>query len=371
MAAHEDGALSMADPGSPLLRIKALSKSFGTTQVLKDIDLEVPRGSVVALLGASGSGKTTLLQLIAGLQEPDEGTLLIDGRDMREVPAHARPVNMVFQSYALFPHLSVAGNIAYGLKARGTDRAERTRLVDWALELCRLEGLGGRRPEALSGGQRQRVALARCLVLKPAILLLDEPMAALDRSLRADVQRELLGIQRKLGATFILVTHDQDEAMALSDYLAVMDRGRIVQFGPPRHVYEYPANRFVATFLGTMNLFEGTGDTDGELVLKEGPRVRLEPKARLATGASGLVGVRPEKLIVSREPTGLDTEFEGLIEQLTYAGNFSQARIRVGDRRVLEATIVNREHGGAAALKIGERVHVGFAAEAAVVLPDG
>ena len=360
----------MTAPSESLLSIQGLSKSFAGTKVLTDIDLEVPRGTVVARLGASGSGKTTLLQLIAGLVEPDSGSLVIDGRDMRDVPAHARPVNMVFQSYALFPHLSVAGNIAYGLSARGTPRAERTRLVDWALELCRLEGLGKRKPDQLSGGQRQRVALARCLVLNPAILLLDEPMAALDRSLRADVQRELLGIQRKLGATFILVTHDQDEAMALSDYVAVMDRGRIVQFGPPAIVYEYPRTRFVASFLGTMNVFEGTVGPDARLGLEDGMSVRLSSAGRPALAAGSALGVRPEKLVVSRDATGLDNDFTGTIEQLTYAGNHSQARIRVGAKRLLEATIVNREHGGRAALILGETVHVGFRTEALVELRD-
>jgi putrescine transport system ATP-binding protein len=221
----------------PILQIKGLSKSFGATRVLTDINLDIPRGSIVSLLGRSGSGKTTLLQLIAGLHDPDAGTLIIGGTDMTGVPPFERPVNMMFQSYALFPHLTVADNIVYGLKARGTPRAERDRLLNWALELVRLQDLGPRRPDQLSGGQRQRVALARCLVMKPAVLLLDEPMAALDRSLRADVQRELTGIQRKVGTTFVLVTHDQDEAMAMSDYIAVMDQGTIVQFGTPREVY--------------------------------------------------------------------------------------------------------------------------------------
>jgi len=245
------------DPAAPILRIRGLAKSYGATRVLGGVDLDVPRGAIVALLGRSGSGKTTLLQLIAGLQEPDGGSLHIDGTDMQGVAAFDRPVNMMFQSYALFPHMSVADNIAYGLKARGMPRAGRQQLVDWALDLVRLEGLARRRPDQLSGGQRQRVALARCLVMKPAVLLLDEPLAALDRGLRADVQRELVGIQRRVGTTFIIVTHDQEEAMALSDFIAVMEQGNIVQFGAPREVYERPCSAFVAGFLGSINLFDG------------------------------------------------------------------------------------------------------------------
>ena len=357
---------------APVLQVRDLSKSFGATCVLNGINLDIPRGSIVSLLGRSGSGKTTLLQVIAGLHDPDSGTLLIDGADMAGVPAFARPVNMMFQSYALFPHLTVADNVVYGLKACGAPRAERDRLLKWALELVRLEGLGSRRPEQLSGGQRQRVALARCLVLKPTVLLLDEPMAALDRSLRADVQRELSGIQRKVGTTFILVTHDQDEAMALSDYIAVMDQGGIVQFGTPREVYEFPRTRFVASFLGTINLFEGALVEQlpgrGQLVTDDGLRIAASGNTRGAAAAGCAVGVRPEKVTIARKPTTLANNYEGVVERLSFCGNLSHATIRLSPQRAVEATIVNSDHTGADALALGTNVHVAFPAEAAVVL---
>jgi putrescine transport system ATP-binding protein len=362
--------MSVTEP--PILQIKGLSKAFAGTRVLNDINLDVPRGSIVALLGRSGSGKTTLLQLIAGLHDPDAGTLAIGGIDMAGVPPFERPVNMMFQSYALFPHLTVAGNIAYGLKARGTPRAERERLLAWALELVRMEGLGPRRPDQLSGGQRQRVALARCLVMKPAVLLLDEPMAALDRSLRADVQKELTGIQRRVGTTFVLVTHDQDEAMAMSDYIAVMDQGDIVQFGTPREVYEHPRTKFVASFLGTINLFEGALEESAagqrQLITEEGLKIVANRHAAGSSDASGAIGVRPEKVSVSRESTTLPNNFVGTIERLSYCGNLSHATIRLSQRRIIEATVVNSEPTGVGTFKLGDAVNVAFPAEAAVVL---
>jgi putrescine transport system ATP-binding protein len=314
---------------------------------------------------------------------------------MTGVPPFERPVNLMFQSYALFPHLCVADNIVYGLKARGAPRAERNRLLAWALELVRLEGLGARRPDQLSGGQRQRVALARCLVMKPAVLLLDEPMAALDRSLRADVQRELTGIQRRVGTTFVLVTHDQDEAMAISDYIAVMDQGDIVQFGTPRDVYEYPRTKFVASFLGTINLFAGSlAARDGRTVLvtddgleinasreinggaeiSASREINVSPEicaSHATAGADGVgatVGVRPEKVSISRGAASGANNFAGTIEQLSYCGNLSHATVRLSQRRVIEAMVVNSDHTGATAFKLGDRVHVAFPAEAAVIL---
>jgi putrescine transport system ATP-binding protein len=355
-----------------ILQLRNLSKSFGATPVLRGINLDVPRGAIVSLLGRSGSGKTTLLQLIAGLHEPDAGTLLIGGTDMAGVPAFERPVNMMFQSYALFPHLSVANNIVYGLRANGTARAEREQLLAWVLELVRLEGLAGRRPEQLSGGQQQRVALARCLVLKPTVLLLDEPMAALDRSLRADVQKELIGIQRKVGTTFVLVTHDQDEAMALSDYIAVMDQGSIAQFGTPREVYESPCTRFVASFLGDINLFEGNpvgGNPDQcQLLTEDGLTVAAGARAHARTAGNCAIAIRPERVTIALRPTALANNFPGVIERLSYCGNLSHATIRVSSRHAIEATIVNNIHA-ADDLAPGAAVYVAFPAEAAVVLP--
>ncbi|MGO9514492.1 MAG: ABC transporter ATP-binding protein [Steroidobacteraceae bacterium] len=362
--------MSRSEPA--ILAIQGVSKAFDQTPVLRDVNLGVPRGSVVALLGASGSGKTTLLQLIAGLQEPDEGTVIIDGVDVRGVPPFDRPVNMMFQSYALFPHLTVSGNVAYGLNARGVKRAERERLVAWALELTRLVDLGDRRPHQLSGGQRQRVALARCLVMKPSILLLDEPLAALDRSLRADVQRELIAIQRAVGTTFILVTHDQEEAMAMSDYIALMDKGHIVQYGAPRDLYERPASRFVASFLGAINLFEGSAaEVDSQhmrFATQDGVHLLIRRDLSIQSANPCAVGFRPERLIVSRLPTDAANDLEGTVEQISYSGTLTQALIRVANHRRLEAKWLNGRGTSASELIAGQTVHVGLPADAGVVL---
>lgn len=359
---------------SAILELKNVSKSFGPTPVLQSVNLEVPRGSIVALLGASGSGKTTLLQIIAGLQEPDAGTLSVDGKNMSAVPPFERPVNMMFQSYALFPHLTVCGNIEYGLKARGVRRNERQRLVAWALELARLANLGDRRPDQLSGGQRQRVALARCLVMKPAILLLDEPMAALDRSLRAQVQRELIAIQRTVGTTFILVTHDQEEAMAMSDYIAVMDKGHIVQFGPPRVLYEKPRSRFVASFLGNINLFEGSAeDIDSQqrrFTTEDGIELRIGQDDTVATKSICAVGFRPERLVVSASPRHLVNELRGTIEQISYGGTLSRATIQLSSGRLLEATLMNVHGTVEHELVAGDTVYVGLPSDDGVVLTE-
>lgn len=364
----------MTGNSSAILVLKDVSKAFGGMPVLQHVDLEVPRGSIVSLLGASGSGKTTLLQIIAGLQEPDGGKLSIDGRDMQGVPAFARPVNMMFQSYALFPHLTVRGNVEYGLKARGVDRHERQRLVAWALQLARIEEFAGRRPDQLSGGQRQRVALARCLVMKPAILLLDEPMAALDRGLRAQVQRELISIQRAVGTTFIVVTHDQEEALAMSDHIAVMDRGQIVQFGEPRALYERPRSRFVASVLGNINLFDGSAEALGPcralFRTSEGLEFVINHEVDLQLATIDAAGFRPERLVVSADPAGVANELPGTVEQVTYGGKLTRATIRIAGGRMLDATLVNVRGSTGACLTAGDAVHVGFPADAAVVLTE-
>ncbi len=364
----------MTGTDPPILELTDVSKSFGRTPVLQDVSLAVPRGSIVALLGASGSGKTTLLQIIAGLHDPDGGCVKIGGRDMGSVPAFERPVNMMFQSYALFPHLSVLGNIEYGLRARGLDRAERRRLVAWALELTRLVDLGGRRPDQLSGGQRQRVALARCLVMKPAILLLDEPMAALDRSLRAQVQRELIAIQRAIGTTFILVTHDQEEAMAMSDYIAVMDKGRIVQFDKPRPLYERPRSRFVASFLGSINLFDGACQASGarqcRFTTHEGLEILLERNEPINWELVGAVGFRPEKILISRNQTSLENPIPGVIEQITYTGSLTHTTVRIATDRRLHATSMNFGDGAVDGPAQGDAVFVGLPSGAGVILTE-
>jgi putrescine transport system ATP-binding protein len=374
LASHEDGALIVPSDDPVILELRNVSKSFDLTPVLQDVNLEIPRGAIVALLGASGSGKTTLLQIIAGLHEQDSGALTIAGKDMRGVPPFERPVNMMFQSYALFPHMTVRGNVEYGLKARGVRRDERQRLVGWALELARLANLDHRRPDQLSGGQRQRVALARCLVMKPAILLLDEPLAALDRNLRAQVQRELISIQRTVGTTFILVTHDQEEAMAMSDYIALMDKGHIVQFGAPRTLYEKPRSRFVASFLGSINLFDGSAEVvdprQSRFTTNEGMELRIghdegvEPKSICA------VGFRPEKLVISSSATNLFNEFRGAIEQISYSGTLSRATIRLSSGRILDAALMNVHGTTQSEFVAGDEVYVGLPSNAGVVFTE-
>src|SRR5947199_7617329 len=240
-----------------LLEISGVSKRFGAVTAVDRVSLSIERGEFFALLGPSGCGKTTLLRLIAGFETPNEGRIVIDGADITAVPPYARPVNMMFQSYALFPHLDVAGNIAFGLRQEGMDRRRRAARVEEMLALVQMTGLGRRRPHELSGGQKQRVALARALAKMPKLLLLDEPLAALDRKLREETRLELTGIQQRVGTTFLVVTHDQEEALGLASRIAVMNRGQLVQIGTPAEIYERPGSRFVADFVGEVNLLEG------------------------------------------------------------------------------------------------------------------
>src|SRR5690242_8492064 len=245
------------DPAPPYVRLQAVSKKFGDFTAVDEVSLDIRRGEIFCLLGGSGSGKTTLLRMLAGFERPSAGTIYIDGVDMGAIPPYERPVNMMFQSYALFPHMSVEKNVAFGLEQEGIKRDAIRRQVGEILDIVKMGGLGARKPHQLSGGQRQRVALARALVKRPKLLLLDEPLAALDKKLREHTQFELLNIQQRLGVTFIVVTHDQEEAMTLGQRLGVMNHGKIVQVGTPSDIYESPASRFVADFIGSVNLFEG------------------------------------------------------------------------------------------------------------------
>ncbi len=350
------------------LAVEAASKSFGGVAAVTGVTLDVARGDIFALLGPSGCGKTTLLRMIAGFEAPDSGRIVLDGQDLGPLPPHRRPVNMMFQSYALFPHLSVAGNIAFGLKQEGMQADAISKRVAEMLRLVRLEGFENRRPHQLSGGQRQRVALARALAKRPKLVLLDEPLAALDRKLREETQFELLAIHRRLGTTFVIVTHDQEEAMTLAHRLAVMDRGEVAQVGAPREVYEHPASRFVAGFIGTANMFEGIviGSSD-KLVRVRCPQGDLSVRHDRPPpeGATAAVAVRPEKL---RLGNGGANVLIARIEDLAFRGEATSCRLSLESGMALTLTLPNSERVSLSLPRAGEQTQVSFAAEDAVLL---
>ena len=341
------------------LRIERVAKRFGDTLAVDDVSLDVARGTFFSLLGASGSGKTTLLRMLAGFETPDTGRVRIDGEDVTDVPPHRRPVNMMFQSYALFPHMSVAENIAFGLRQDRLPAEERRTRVDEMLALVRLEAHARRKPHQLSGGERQRVALARALAKHPKLLLLDEPLAALDRKLREETQLELVALQRRLGITFVMVTHDQDEAMTMSDRLAVMDKGRVLQIGTPAEVYESPNCRHVAQFLGAANVFEGrvNGQANGVAEIRcEGMECPI--LLRLAQAHDGdtiVFAVRPEKISLADAPrdglNGIDAE----IEDIAYKGDVSIVHARLADGRRIRVQETNVRRGEGS-IRRGQRV---------------
>ena len=303
------------DDKPPIVRIEGITKRFGPVTAVDNVDLVIERGELFALLGGSGCGKTTLLRLLAGFETPDSGRIFIDGQDMTSVPPHRRPVNMMLQSYALFPHMSVADNVGYGLRREGLPRREVATRVAEALELVRLSDLGARRPAQLSGGQRQRVALARALVKRPKLLLLDEPLAALDRKLREGTRFELVRLQEELGLTFIMVTHDQEEAMSMAARLAVMDLVRIKQVGTPHEVYERPCSRFVADFIGVANI--------------------------LSLGNGRWLALRPEKIALSAERPDTALSVAGKILDVAYEGDRSLYRIATEQGGVMLVSSTN------------------------------
>ncbi len=323
----------------PLVRFEGVTKRFGEVVAADAVDLEIGAGEFFALLGPSGCGKTTLMRMLAGFAEPESGRILLNGQDIAGLPPHKRPSSMMFQTYALFPHLTVAGNVGFGLKQQGWDKAEAADRVAEMLSLVRLDGLDKRRPDQLSGGQKQRVALARALAVQPKILLLDEPLAALDRKLREDTQLELKAIQRRLGLTFMIVTHDQDEAMAVADRMAVMKDGRIAQCGPPREIYERPASRFVAEFLGEANIF---------------------------TAGSGFRLVRPERIVLSA--TASRDAIAGQVTEAAYFGDRTRYVVRSDDGRSLRVSQANQ--GSTPAFVAGDRVFASYPPDAAWDLPQ-
>ena len=367
----------MNESSRPIVEIRGLSKHFGDVVAVNDVSLGIHRGELFSILGGSGSGKTTLLRMLAGFEQPTKGSILIDGVDMTYTPPYERPINMMFQSYALFPHMSVEQNIAYGLKKEGTPKAEIIERVRRLLALVKLDRMARRKPHQLSGGERQRVALARALIKRPKLLLLDEPLAALDKKLREHTQFELMNLQDELGITFVVVTHDQEEAMTLSTRIAVMNKGSFEQVGTPGEVYENPCNRFVADFVGNINFFEAT--VSGS----EDQRVRLHCEAlgselvarcaqAPAQGSRQWVAVRPEKIFISKEkPEGGDlTVMKGVVHDLGYFGNLSVYRVKLNSGVMLQVSGQNRRRSASRSLEWDDEVYLSWDISSAILLAE-
>jgi putrescine transport system ATP-binding protein len=362
----------------PLLRIEGVVKTFGGFRAVDGVSLDIRAGEFIALLGPSGCGKTTLLRMLAGFETPDEGRILLDGRDIAHVLPHERPINMMFQNYALFPHLSVRDNIAFGLKRAGMARAEIETRVAEMVALVKLGGLEKRKPDQLSGGQRQRVALARSLARRPKVLLLDEPLAALDKKLRESTQLELMELQRRLGMTFIIVTHDQEEAMTVASRIGVMDAGRLDQVASPRELYEAPASRWIAEFIGDINLFEGQVESRENGRIKVATRdagtlVVAEPRQPV-TRDSVAVAIRPEKVKLSRRgPADAGNNLainrlEGVVTDVSYLGGLTTYKVRLDSGATLRSSLANTARIDIDAYGLSHRVVAWFTPDDCMVL---
>jgi putrescine transport system ATP-binding protein len=355
------------------VQIERVTKSFGDFKAVDDVSLKIYHGEIFCLLGASGCGKTTLLRMLGGFETPSSGRILIDGEDMTGVPPYERPVNMMFQSYALFPHMNVEQNVAFGLKQDRVPKVEIAERVATMLELVKLGGFAKRKPHQLSGGQKQRVALARSLVKRPKLLLLDEPLGALDKKLREHTQFELISLQDKLGVTFLVVTHDQEEAMTLASRIGVMDHGEIVQAGTPSEIYEFPSSKFVADFVGSVNIFEG------KLIEDEPEHVRIGSDELGATiyvshGISAApeaivwAAVRPEKIFMSTaQPAGTDNVVRGAVQDIAYLGDLSIYLVKLPTGKVVRVTQPNTSRH-AEAITWDQQVYLSWDASSPVVV---
>lgn len=359
------------------IRIRGISKHFGDFVAVDNVDLDIARGELFSILGGSGCGKTTLLRMLAGFEIPTSGTIEIDGVDVTHQPPYDRHVNMMFQSYAIFPHMSVEKNIAYGLRKENVAGAEIGQRVDSMLELVQLGDFRKRKPDQLSGGQRQRVALARALIKRPKVLLLDEPLAALDKKLRERTQFELMNIQDELGITFVVVTHDQEEAMTLSTRIAVMEKGRFLQIGTPLEIYEYPNGKFVADFIGTINTFDGTVqriDDDSVRIDsgEAGTNLTVLGQHNVNVGQSVCIAVRPEKIFVGKEKPNSeeDTGIPGIVDDLGYLGNLSLYRIRLANGKMVLVSSQNRRRSATRFLEWEDKVWISWRPRSAVLLLD-
>ena len=370
------------DPAAtPFIRIEGISKDFDGFRAVDNVSLDIYQGELFAILGGSGCGKTTLLRMLAGFERPTSGRILIDGADLTASPPYERPVNMMFQSYAVFPHMTVEKNIAYGLVKEGLPKAEIQTRVQDMLALVRLEGFAKRKPHQLSGGQLQRVALARALVKRPKVLLLDEPLAALDKKLREHTQFELMNIQDQTGVTFIVVTHDQEEAMTLATRIAVMRSGRFAQCGTPKEIYEYPVNRYVADFFGAINLFEGEiKRMDGERMEVEcaeiGARVKAlaperAPKTMVPNSRLTLA-VRPEKISISKTAPAGDqlSVLKGVVWDLGYYGGLSIYRVKTDAGAIVQVSAQNRVRSATRMLEWDDVVYLSWDIQSSVALTE-
>jgi putrescine transport system ATP-binding protein len=362
------------DPAArPLVRFEGVSKRFSGASAVAELSLDIFQGEFFALLGPSGCGKTTLLRLLAGLETPEEGRVLLDGEDLTPVPPHRRPVNMMFQSYALFPHLSVEANVAFGLKQDGLPRPEISKRVGEMLALVKLAGFERRKPHQLSGGERQRVALARALVKRPRMLLLDEPLAALDKKLRRETQFELMHLKETLGLTFLIVTHDQEEAMTVADRIAVMDRGRLIQVATPPEIYEQPNSRWVADFIGDVNLIEGRlaeADPKRAVVMSaQAGRIESAAATEAKRGDTVWVAVRPEKVRIASEPQAANANcVAGRVWDIGYLGDLSTYKVRLDNGFVMKAAVPNMTRLIERPIGFDDRVWLTWAPDAGVVL---
>ncbi|MCQ2005292.1 ABC transporter ATP-binding protein [Rhizobium sp. NRK18] len=363
------------DPAAkPFISFRNITKKFGDFVAVDNLSLDIYHREFFALLGASGCGKSTLLRMLAGFEQPTSGEIILDGQSLAGTPPYRRPVNMMFQSYALFPHMSVEKNIAFGLKQDGMPAADIAARVSQMLKLVKLDEFAKRKPHQLSGGQRQRVALARSLAKRPKVLLLDEPLGALDKKLREETQFELMDLQQELGLTFIVVTHDQEEAMTMADRIAVMSRGNVIQVATPAEIYEAPNSRFVADFIGDVNIFDGkvTSNTDGvtEIAIGEGFSVRAE-QSEPVTGNAGFA-VRPEKIRVSRnmpETPGINSA-EGEMWDIAYLGDVTVFHVKLKNGKVVKATSLNAQREVQNPLGYDDQVWISFDQNAGVVLRD-